>query len=202
MKLRSSAGGFLAGCAAMGLAAMTLAPQDPAELEKMMQAMQEAFEKYGAPAEQHAELAKRVGNWKADLKFWEVPGTEPQTMSGESSFEMIMDGRYLLQHFSGDFQGQPFEGAGLTGYDRMKNEYQSIWIDNMSTAIFWSTGKESGGQYVLKGEMPDIMLGKYIPTRGTEMVVDDNTIVSAMYRPGPDGKEFMHMEIKYTRVQD
>jgi len=202
MKFQNVAVGFLAGCAATGLAAMTFSPQDPAEMEKMMQQMQEAMEKYAVPGEQHAEMAKRAGAWKAELKFWQAPGAPAETMYGDANFEMIMEGRYMIQHFSGDFQGQPFEGAGLTGYDRMKNEYQSIWVDNMSTAVMWMTGKSAGGQCNFKGEMPDIMQGKYVNTRSTEKMPDENTVIMEMYAPGPDGKEYKSMEITYTRAQD
>jgi len=32
--------------------------------------------------------------------------------------------------------GQPMEGVGYTGYDRMRKQYTMVWLDNMSTAMY------------------------------------------------------------------
>ena len=199
MKMRTFFAGFAAGSAAMVLVAMNFntSPQDPAEMEKMMM---ESMEKYGIPAAEHAELAKRAGTWDVDLKFWMAPDTDYQTMGGTAQFEMIMDGRYLMQHYQSEFMGETFEGAGLTGYDRIKGEYQNIWIDSMGTAISQSSGHEKDGAIVFTGEMGDPMMGKYVPVRSVEKMVDDDTLVYSMFRLGPDGKEFKSMEITYTRT--
>ncbi len=41
----------------------------------------------------------------------------------------------------------------------------------------------------------------YNPARTVERIVDDNTFVVEMYTPGPDGKDFMTMEITYNRIK-
>ena len=197
MKMRLFVTSFAACCAAMILAAMTLSPQDPAEMEAMWAEM---MEKYGAPSAEHEMLAERVGRWNTSTKFWMAPGAPPETHEGEATFEMMMDGRYLVQHYTMDFNGMPFEGAGMIGYDRMKNEYQSIWIDNMGTGIMWSAGQEKDGEYTYKGEAPDMMAGKYVPCRMIERITDSNSFVMEMYTTGPDGNEIQSMEISYTRA--
>ena len=186
-------GGFAAGCVALGGA--TLVAQDAGDMEAMMA---EAMAKYAVPGAEHEELARRAGTWDVNLEFWMYPGAQPETMVGKSRSQMMMDGRYLTQHFTSDYMGQAFEGAGLTGYDRMTKEFTSIWVDNMSTAVGVSTGKSLEG---LKGTMPDLMLGKHVPTRTSESMPDDDTIVFEMYKPGPDGKEFKTMKIVYTRAE-
>ena len=197
MKLRLFVTSFAVCCAATILAAMTVSPQDPADMEKMFA---DAIAKYGAPAEEHEMLAKREGAWHTEVKMWMAPDAPPEVHEGESNMQMIMDGRYLFEQFNMTFNGMDFEGAGLTAYDRMSNEYQSIWIDNMSTAILWSTGKEKNGECVMKGKQPDIMAGHYVPMRSVERTVDDNTFVMEMYMPGEGGKDFKSMEITYTRA--
>ncbi|MHC4909713.1 MAG: DUF1579 domain-containing protein [Planctomycetota bacterium] len=184
--------GFAAGCIALGGA--TLVAQDAGDMEAMMA---EAMAKYGVPSEQHEELARRVGAWDATLEFWAFPGAPAETMTGNAQFAMQMDGRYLVQHFSSEYMGQTFEGAGLTGYDRMSKEFTSIWIDNMSTAVSVSKGKNPAD---MRGTMPEPMLGKHVDTRMAETMPDDNTIVFDMFKPGPDGKEFKTMTIRYTRA--
>ena len=47
--------------------------------------------------------------------------------------------------------------------------------------------------------MPELMLGKHVPTRTEETMPNDDTIVFEMYKPGPDGKEFKTMVITYKR---
>ena len=200
MNMRTLCVGFAAGCATMLLAAMTISPersQDPAEMEKLFM---EAMEKYAMPAEQHAELAKREGEWSADLKMWQAPDMPPEIMSGHTTFKMIMDGRYLLQEYTGTYNGMPFKGAGLTAYDRIKKKYINIWLDSMGTGIMYSEGRMKDGVVTYKGKMPDMMLGKYVPSRSTERDIDENTLVMKMFTPGPDEKEFQTMEITYKRI--
>ncbi len=197
MNMRMFVTSLAACCAAMILAAMTVSPQDPAEMEA---AFAEAMAKYGEPSVEHEMLAKREGQWNASTKFWTDPSGPPQVHEGESTIQMIMDGRYLLQQYTMSFNGMSFEGIGLTAYDRMKGEYQTIWIDNMGTGIMWATGKEKNGEFVYKGDTPDMMAGKYVPDRTVERMVNDDTIVFEVYTPGPDGKEFKSMEIIYTRA--
>lgn len=201
--------GFAAGCATVLLAAAAYnSAQDPPEgeptPEQMEQMWNEAMQKYGVPAEEHKALAKRVGDWTFKAEFWYAPGTEAETTEGTANYSMMMGDRYLLGEYSSSFDGQPFEGGGLTGYDRIKNEYQSIWIDNMSTAIMWMSGQSTDGgkTFEFKGQMPDPMAGAYTASRSTEKWVDDNTWVMESFGPSPiDGKEFMTMRITYTRVQ-
>ena len=175
---------------------MTDSPLDPAKMEA---AFAEAMAKYGAPSTEHEMLAKREGRWKTSTKFWLVPNAPPQVLEGESTSQMILGGRYLYCQYNMDFNGMPIEGIGLTAYDRMKGEYQAIWINNSSTGLMWSTGEEKNGEYVYKGGSPWMMAGKYMPSRTVERAVDDDTFVMETYITGPGGKEFKSMEITNTR---
>lgn len=198
MNMRMFASGFLAGGVVMGLAAMNFTYQDPADMEKMMA---EAMEKYMSPADEHAELAKHAGTWDTELKMWPAPGAPYETMIGTAKLEMIMDGRYLVEHFESDYMGMPYRGAGLTGFDRINGEYQSIWIDNMGTGMSYSKGRMSDGTGEFMGEMPDPMQGKYVPLRTVQTQDDENSFVVTMYTTGPDGSEYKNMEITYTRSE-
>ncbi|MGI9013544.1 MAG: DUF1579 domain-containing protein [Phycisphaerales bacterium] len=207
-------GGFLAGSATMLLAATTFLGQDtkpampdppdlqdPANMDPaaMEQMMQDAMEKYGNPSEEHAMLAKLAGEWECDVKWWFAPGMPPESSPGTASFEMILDGRYLLQTFNGNWDGQEFTGNGLMGYDRMNKQYQSVWVDSFGTGMGFSTGQGDGHTIELKGVMPDMMLGKNIEVKEIQRMVDADTMVFEMYTPGPDGNMFKSMEITYTR---
>ncbi|MCZ6834233.1 MAG: DUF1579 domain-containing protein [Planctomycetota bacterium] len=200
MKMKMFIGGLVAGCALSMLMAMAIMPnQDPADMDKMMQ---EVMEKYMAPSDEHAELAKRVGEWNTDLTMWNYPGAAPETMGGSCRYSMIMDGRYLFVEYKSEYMGMPFEGAGLTGYDRIKNQYQNLWVDNMGTSMAISEGTRKGDTITFTGDMPNPMMGNYVKSRSTEQTIDDDTFVMKMYMPGPDGEEFKSMEITYTRIVD
>ena len=51
----------------------------------------------------------------------------------------------------------------------------------------------------LAGTCTDPMSGKIQNVRETFKIIDDNTQMMEMFMPGPDGKEFKTMEIKFTR---
>jgi len=212
MRFRSMLIGFALGGATMLLAANALAPQDtqprqepPGEMDPAMRQMMEQMEKYGAPAKEHALLATYQGTWNVDGAFWEMPDQPPMKMSGESTMTMIMDGRFLFQEYDSEFMGQPYKGSGVTGYDRIKNRYVSVWIDNMSTGLMISDGKAKNADHSVieyTGPVPDVMQGKYVPSRTVERRVSDDKLVIEMYMPGPDGKEMKTMELVYTRAED
>lgn len=201
MKARYLTMAFLAGCATTALAATALLPsQDPADMQDFEKQLAEAMEKYGVPAKEHEMLAERVGSWECDLKFWMVPGMPPQSAVGESNMHMIMDGRYLFEEFTCEFGGEEFEGGGLIGFDRITQEYASIWVDNMGTGMSYMTGKATGDIWEYKGKVSDPMKGKPVMKRAVERRISEDKFIMEMYKPGPDGKEFKSMEITYTRA--
>ena len=109
--------------------------------EEMMQAWME----YATPNEHHAKLEAWVGNWQIQTKMWQMPGAPLEESTMYSEARMIMDGRYLHETATGEFdmgggQMMPFEGTALIGYDNHKGEYFSHWIDNFGTGIWIETG--------------------------------------------------------------
>jgi len=156
----------------------------------------------GTPGEEHKMLAKSDGNWKAETTMWMEPGAPPVPGKGSATYKMIMGGRYQQISFKGDFMGMPYEGYGITGYDKGKKVFFSTWMDNMSTMMMNMEGKSSdGGKTMeLKGRMLCPANGQECDMREVYKMVDDNTQIMEMY--GPDmktGKEFKNMEIKFTR---
>jgi hypothetical protein len=140
-----------------------------------------------------------VGRWKAECKsFWGSPD-EPKVFHGTAEFTMLLGGRYLLQQFKGEFEGKPFEGMGVHGYDKAKKKSVSGWIDNMSTGIMVSEGEynEATSTLTETGES-DTPVGKF-KSRSTYHVVDDDTVVLTMYMTMPGAPETKAMEITYKR---
>jgi hypothetical protein len=99
--------------------------------------------------------------------------------------------------------GMPFEGFSLVGFDNEKKSFISIWVDNMGTGVMKSEGKwnDKDRAITFNGMMMDPVLRKEQPFREVFRIIDNNTQLMEMYGPGPDGKEFKTMEIRFTRNQ-
>lgn len=176
--------------------------QEGSEAQPDMAAMMAQYAELAAPGPQHEQFKKLEGEWTSHEKMWMDPSAPPTESQGTMTFRTIFGGRYLIQDHTSQFMGQPFTGMGITAFDKYRQEYISLWFDDMSTGIFVSRGKaDSTGQTVTyTGTMDDPMAGeKDIPIRSVARQIDDDTQIFEMYRPGPDGKEYKMMEMTYTR---
>jgi hypothetical protein len=105
---------------------------------------------------QIAAMQQDVGSWEAIVRCT-MPG-QPQTEEKATErVSAICGGRWLWSDFAGRFQGQPFEGHSLTGYDPEKGKVVSIWIDSMSPVWCMTTGSAASGdnEFVLEGKCTD-----------------------------------------------
>ena len=107
-----------------------------------MQAMMEVYKKVGTPGEPHKLLAKLEGSWTTKSKGWEG-GKPAMESTGTCEQKVILNGHYLRQEYTGDMMGAPFTGINLLGYNNHTKKFESIWIDSMSTAIYFFVGKGS-----------------------------------------------------------
>ncbi len=174
-------------------------PKEP-EMDPEMAKAMEMYAKLAAPGEPHEELARFDGEWDVVSKFWMAPGQEPMASTGASKNKMILGGRYSLQKYESTFMGKPFNGLGITGYDNVTKEYQSVWMDDMSTAIMFGTGKElEDGSVEIVMKYTDPMDGKDKAMRSVSRWLEDGSTVFEMFGPGPDGKEYKTMEMVYSQ---
>jgi hypothetical protein len=162
--------------------------------------MMEMYAKLAEPGPEHARFKDAVGNWHAESKFWAGPG-EPNVTSGTSTMEVVFGGRYLVDHYRCTLFDMPFEGMGITGYDKSKKKYVHVWLDNFSTGFMMSEGTydEATKTTTLLGEFDDPMTGQKQKTKTLIREVTKDKTVMDMYMIGPDGAEFKNMEITYTR---
>lgn len=186
--------GALAVAVAVGAArAQEMSPED---MKKWAQ--------YSNPGDLHKQLEPLIGGWQETVRFWFAPGTDAVESASTSEAEWIMDGRWVKQEHDGSAMGQPFHGFGLLGYDNYREEYVSIWIDNMSTAAMITRGTYDPvtNTMTMTGTVDDFMGGKSdVPLRTVMHWKDPDTAVYEMYAPGPDGTEFMTLEVTGRRVK-
>ena len=206
--MRMASGRFGALLVGAGVAFVTgamcaaVAQQGGAEDEA---AMMEAYVKAGQPGEHHKRLEPFIGDWTIKVSHWTAPGSEPSTSEGEAHIEWIMDGRFIQEEIVGDMgemmPGVEFKGRGVTGYDNLRKEYVSTWIDSMSTGVAISYGKWDARQkaIVATGEMMDPMTGAPKKFRWITTIAGPDRIVSESYAIGDGGEETREMQIIYTR---
>jgi uncharacterized protein DUF1579 len=196
--------GILAA-ALFAVAALSLADEPKAKKAAAApmdeKAAMDAMMKAGAPGDAHKKLEALAGTWDAKVTSWMAPGKPPIESKGKSESKMALGGRFLEEHFEGEFMGQPFTGMGYTGYDNVQKKYVGTWMDSMSTGVMTSSGKMDGDgkTFSMTGSMADPMTGKMSTIKEKVTVADADHHTFEMWGAGPDGKNFKMMEIVYTR---
>ncbi len=178
------------------VASMSLFAQ---EKEHQMSPEQKAWMEYMTPGKEHQELAKMVGEWTYESKFWMSPDQkEPMVTSGTAKFESILGGRYVKSKMKGMMMNTTFEGRGLDGYDNARKVYVSTWIDNMGTGIMYMEGTKEDGKLVYNGTSVNPVTKTAEKLKTVIAPVDDDHFKMEMFMVTDNG-EFKSMEINYTR---
>lgn len=156
-----------------------------------------------SPGEHHAEMEGLVGEWKATVKIWQAPGTEPVVSEGRTTYETALGGRYLQQSFEADMMGMPFEGIGISGFDNSRKKHTMMWIDNMGTAMMIS----ENGSCSDDGKVTTHTTTRKSPMGGPDMhiklvnrILSEDQHVFEYYVIDAEGGEFKAMEITYDRI--
>lgn len=172
----------------------------PDEIQKMMAAYMELIK----PGEEHEEFKEFVGKWTAKGKMWMDPNAPPLESTAEVTFELALGGRYLFQRYeSPESPFGPYEGMGISAYDKGTKEYVHIWIDTAGTGIMMSKGKMVDGVMTLDSEpVFDPLTQHNVAFRTTSKFIDEDTVHFEMHTLSEEGKpEFKVMEIEYTRAK-
>ncbi len=151
------------------------------------------------PGPEHQALAGAAGTW--DLVVERAgPDGKPTQSKGVSEIKVALGGFWLVEDFSADLSGMPFQGHGLTTYDPGKGKYIGTWVDCFGPYLMQLEGTMSkdGKTLTMSGMGPNHE-GKLVMHRMVSTTKDANTRVFEMYVPGPDGKEVKGMTITYTR---
>jgi hypothetical protein len=165
--------------------------------------MMKAWEKYGQPGKEHEIFKSIEGKFDADVTL-QMPGApSAEKSTGVAENKSIFDGRYLGGEFTGTMMGKAFQGKGLWAYDKLKETYVNLWIDDMSTMVMISEGKadSSGKVITLSSTCPDPIEKKDKTIKSVLTVIDNDNHTYEAFEPGPSGSEIRTLSIKYTRVK-
>ena len=164
------------------------------------QHMMDRWAKYGTPGPEHDHFKKLVGKWDAKIKFWMSADAPPHVGAGVSEFEVVFAGRYMVQRYKGESMGMPFEGIGISGFDRYRGEFFDTWFDSMGTSFMMSRSKDKGDRKEFKSLMDDPVGDRRdVHMRTVASWKGSDTHIIEMFCVGHDGKEFQNMEIVFTR---
>ncbi|MBI1824884.1 MAG: DUF1579 domain-containing protein [Planctomycetes bacterium] len=175
---------------------MGMKPEDMAKMMEMAK-----------PGEYHAKLKPLAGKWIYTTKFRMTPEMPWEESTGKAEFKWILGGRYLVQEIKGNpgpgdaMMGGPFEGYAMTGYDTADKKYHNVWADNMGTGSMISTGTVdgSGKTFTYNGEYNCPIEGGPKAAKSIMKIEGDDKLKFEMYDKSKDGKEFMNVEVSYTR---
>ena len=167
-----------------------------------MQTIMEIYKKAGTPGEPHKIFAKLEGSWTTKTRGWLEPGKPAMESAGTCEQKLILGGHYLQQEYTGDMMGAPFSGINILGYNNHTGKYESVWVDSMSTAIYFFEGFASadGKSITQKCSYDDPARGPCI-WRSVTKFKDDNTQEFEMFIKPKGGKEEKMMEMTVSRKE-
>lgn len=183
--------------AAAGSAQEPAAPAPDAQMQAMMAAM----EKFGTPGPEHEPLTEMVGDWDMVATIWMDPAAPGETVKGTYSQRAILGGRYIQFDTKGAMMGMPYDGYGITGYDRYNKKYMTLWLDNFGTGFYLTAGSAdaSGKVRTETGEWDDYFSGGTMKVKMVYTTLGKDKFTMEMFTLQPDGKETRTMEATYTR---
>ena len=155
-----------------------------------------------APGEHHKHLEHFVGTWDTVTSMWMSGPDGPATESkGTSTVKWILGGRFILEEHHGLMMGMPYEGLGMTGYDKFKNLYVGSWSSNMDTQLLTMRGMRhpKTGEFTFYGEMDEPTLQVYGRTvKYVNRIVSPDKHVFTIYDLHA-GDDYKVIEITYQR---
>ncbi|MCB0343987.1 MAG: DUF1579 domain-containing protein [Bdellovibrionales bacterium] len=178
-----------------------MAMKKPEMVQMSPEEMKAKMELAATPGAEHKALAPLVGKWKTETKMWMDPSKQPEVTMGTAQHNWVLGGRFVQEQFSGKFHGQPFQGSGMIGFDKVKGEYVSTWTDTMGTGIMNGEGKfdPAKKEIEMSSTFSCPVTGGEKSSRSVTRIISNNEHVFEMFSEGPDGKEFKMLEIKYKR---
>ena len=168
----------------------------------------------GQPGEAHEKMMVGVGEWDTITKMKTAPD-EPWTEgTGHTKVQKALGGRFLIEkvqyNFSFGGMNTKTNGILIMGYDNFTKKFQSMWIDSMSTGMFYSEGEmDENGVLELSGTMRDMMspdgrqfLMRSVPKDKDHFTLEMyDSIPASPSDPMPKKPNVKVMEIEYSRVK-
>ena len=151
----------------------------------------------GPPAEMK-QVEVMNGEYAVKFFFKMDPMSEEWTETEATAvLSTVAGGGAQQMLFEGNMMGVPFQGVGLTSYDRETAKWQSTWVDSMGARISMYTGDFQDGKMVVTGE--DQGQGMTFQSRLTTYNITEKGF-DWKYEMSMDGTDYMETaKAVYTR---
>jgi len=203
---------FAAGAAAM----LAVAAGPPAEVHKdhplhdvmkasqspeAQQKMMEEWVALGEPTAAHAWLGHFVGEWDVKTETFMDPSGPPMVSSATSKTTWKLEGKWVEEEFHGDMMGMPFTGFSTCGFDNVRKQYVSTWIDSMGSGLYVSYGSVSPDMKTMTmfGTMDEPMTGEMGKTVMHQVTIHSPDHHTFEMKEVIYGEPFTVMRMEYHR---
>lgn len=172
--------------------------QEPvSEADAMMKMMELA-----APGKQHQQIMARAGEWTVAARMRMGPDAPWSDMAMKVKSQAALDGRWLISQVTGQMGPMEFKGLQIEGYNNLKQQYESLWTDSMSTWFVTSSGQvDEHGALEMKGTMVDFVSPEGRPYRSVTTRQDADHFRTVMYDTIPPVGDVEMMTMDFSRVK-
>jgi len=164
--------------------------------------MEQVWTETMQPSAGHEVLKRFEGTWNATSSMWFDPSAPPEVSEAKATNTLIYGGRFVQTAYEGSFRGNPFQGTAFMGFDNVRKQFQTIWLDSRTTAISPAVGMldATGDVITMVARMDEPMTGEINkPYKQVFTFTGDDSytmeLIEILY-----GDEFTVLKIEYTRA--
>jgi len=95
---------------------------------------------FASPGPEHKVLERLAGEWVFAVDLGPRQGREAESLELDVDYRWALGGRFLIGSYEGWINGERFTAREVLGYDRYRDRFESLWVDNTSTGFTTSTG--------------------------------------------------------------
>lgn len=171
------------------------APEEVDVAAAMVQMMELA-----TPGQQHADLMALAGDWEVRYRYRMGADAPWEESTATMKQQVAVGGRWLIGKWNGSIAGMQFDGLQIMGYDKLRGEYVSHWLDSMSTWMVSSAGNyTSANELDMRGSMVDAITPEGRPYRSVTTFLGADGYRTVMYDTIPPHGEIPVMEMTFSR---
>jgi len=149
---------------------------------------------------EHDMITKGAGHWAGTITMY-LPGVEEPVAAPCKETVTAIGDYWTVSDFKTSFQGAPFHGSSLMGFDVEKGKYVGSWVDSMTTSITNMEGSfdSDRGGIVLDYKVKDMETGA--PKNARMVIMNKGETHMSDFYEVAEGVETKVMTIEMTRQQ-
>lgn len=181
--------------------------EDAAETKKAntvdMAEMMARAKRYTEPSEHHELLKRFLGTWDTATRIT-MAGMGGEAEKGTTTFEWLVEGRWLRGSTTGTMMGIPLQSFLVLGYDNFKMSYVTAMVNSVDTALVTAEGDlDPGGKVLLLyGTLDEYLTGEHDKmVKYVWRFVSDDEIVLEVHDLPIGEHNTQVLELRYLRSE-